>query len=215
LAGTYGSGIRAGLVLVAVSGNQSRAARPEPSAGEDKTFIAAVQDARADIANGIDQGGLRHDPLRYPLTALSNIVGLFPAFLDEIQRARAPWTEDERRAAIAHAVTRMDARLVQRMAQFNRWAIVAAALLGMAIVLGACSGGYWWGYRAAENRLAPVPAALGAALTGREAEVWLNLIQNNDIGRVGRTCAPQHGREACAFTLWTEPVPPPRAKETR
>jgi len=215
LAGTYGSCIRAGLVLVAVSGNQSRAARAEPSAGEDKTFIATIQDARADIANGIDQGGLRHDPLRHPLTALSTVIGLFPAFLEEIQRARTPWTEDERRATIAHAVTRMDARLVQRMAQFNRWAIVAAALLGMAIVLGAWSGGYWWGYRAAENRLAPVPAALTAALTGQEAEVWLNLIQNNDIDRVRRTCAGQHGREACAFTLWTEPVPPPPAKETR
>jgi hypothetical protein len=198
-----------------VSGNQSRAARAVPSAGEDRTFIEAIQDARADIANGIDQGGLRHDPLRYPLAALSTIVGLFPAFLDEIQRARAPWTEDERRTAIADAVARMDARLVQRLAQFNRWAIVIAALLGMAIVLGAWSGGYWWGYRAAENRLAPVPAALGEALTGREAAVWLTLIRNNDIDQVRRTCAAQNGREACAFTLWIEPVPPPRVKETR
>jgi hypothetical protein len=198
-----------------VSGNQSRAARAVPSAGEDRTFIEAIQDARADIANGIDQGGLRHDPLRYPLAALSTIVGLFPAFLDEIQRARAPWTEDERRTAIADAVARMDARLVQRLAQFNRWAIVIAALLGMAIVLGAWSGGYWWGYRAAENRLAPVPAALGEALTGREAAVWLTLIRNNDIDQVRRTCAAQNGREACAFTLWIEPVPPPRVKEPR
>ena len=198
-----------------MSGNQSRAARAVPSAGEDRTFIEAIQDARADIANGIDQGGLRHDPLRYPLAALSTIVGLFPAFLDEIQRARAPWTEDERRTAIADAVARMDARLVQRLAQFNRWAIVIAALLGMAIVLGAWSGGYWWGYRAAENRLAPVPAALGEALTSREAAIWLTLIQNNDIDRVRRTCTGQNGREACAFTLWTEPVSPARVKETR
>ena len=197
-----------------MKGDQSRAARAEPSAGEDRTFIEAIQDARADIATGIDLGGLQRDPLRHPLAALSTIVGLFPALLDEIQRARGPWTEDERRTAIADAVTRMDARLVQRMAHFNRWAIVAAALLGMTIVLGAWSGGYWWGYRAAEDRLAPVPAALGAALTGREAEVWLTLIQNNDIDRVRPTCAGQNGREACAFTLWTEPVPPPRARET-
>jgi hypothetical protein len=109
----------------------------------------------------------------------------------------------------------MDARLVQRMAQFNRWTIVVTTVLGMAIAGGAWGGGYWWGYRAAENRLAPVPAALGEALTGREAEVWLTLIQNNDIDRVQRTCAAQNGREACAFTLWAEAVPPPRAKETR
>jgi hypothetical protein len=198
-----------------VNGDQSRAARAEPSAGEDRTFIEAIQDARADIVNGIDQGGLRHDPLRYPLAALSTVVGLFPAFLDEIQRARAPWTEDERRTAIADAVTRMDARLVHRMAQFNRWAIVVTAVLGMAIVGGAWSGGYWLGYRAAEDRLASVPAAFGEALTCREAEAWLTLIQNNDIDRVRRNCAPQNGREACAFSLWTEPVPPPRVKETR
>ena len=198
-----------------MSGNQSRAARAVPSAREDRTFIEAIQDARADIANGIDQGGLRHDPLRYPLMALSNIVGLFPAFLEEIQRARAPWTEDDRRTAIADAVARMDARLVQRMAQFNRWAIVVTAVLGMVLVVGAWSGGYWWGYRAAENRLAPVSAALGEALTGREAAIWLTLIQNNDIDQVRRTCAAQNGREACAFTLWTEPVLPPRVKETR
>jgi hypothetical protein len=198
-----------------VSGNQSRAGRAEPSTGDDKTFVEAIRDARAEIATSLDLGGLRRDPLRHPLAALSTIVGLFPAFLDEIQRARAPWTEDERRTAIADAVTRMDARLVHRMAQFNRWAIVIAALLGMVIVGGAWSGGYWWGYHAAEDRLAPVPAALGEALTGREAAVWLTLIQNNDIDRVRRTCAGQNGREACAFSLWTEPVPPPRGKETR
>jgi hypothetical protein len=108
----------------------------------------------------------------------------------------------------------MDARLARRMAQFNRWAIVVTAALGMAIVLGAWGSGYWWGYRAAENRLAPVPATLGEALTGREAAVWLTLIQNNDIDQVRRTCAAQNGREACAFTLWTEQVPPPRVKAT-
>jgi hypothetical protein len=190
-------------------------ARAEPSAGEDRTFLEAIRNARAEIAMGIDLGGLQSDPLRHPLAALSTILGLFPALLDEIQRARGPWTEDERRTAIADAVTRMDARLVHRMAQFNRWSIVAAAVLGMAITGGAWSGGYWWGYRAAESRLAPVPVALGGALTGREAAVWLTLIQNNAIDQVRRTCTAQNGREACAFTLWTEAAPPPRVKETR
>jgi len=36
--------------------------------------------------------------------------------------------------------------------------------------------------------------------------VWVNLIRNNDIGRVNRTCNEQSGRKACAFWLWTEPV---------
>ena len=124
---------------------------------------------------------------------------------------RAPWTEDERRAAVTDAVARMDARLVHRMIQFNRWAIATALLLGAAIAGGVGAAGYCWGYRAAENRQIEVPAALGAALTARDAAVWLGLIRDNDIARVNRTCAPQNGREACSFGMWAEPMPPPRA----
>jgi hypothetical protein len=149
--------------------------------------------------------------LRYSFAALSAIVGLFPDFLARVDaavdRARAPWTEDERRAAVADAVTRMDARLAFRMIQFNRWAVGLAVLLGMALAGAAWGGGYWWGYRAAEDQLVNVPAALGAALTGRDAAVWLQLIRDNDISRVNRTCNEQNNREACAFWLWIEPVP--------
>jgi hypothetical protein len=193
-----------------VSSNRSSAEQLAPATEEDRSFIEAIREARADIANGIDRGGLRHDPLRYPLTALSTVVGLFPEFLDEIQRARAPWTQDERRAAVADAVTRMDARLLHRMTQFNRWAIAIALLLGVAIAGGVGTAGYWWGYHAAENRLIEVPAAVGLALTGRDAAVWLELIRDNDIARVNRTCAPQNGRNACSFVMWAEPMPPPR-----
>ena len=52
---------------------------------------------------------------------------------------------------MADAVARMDTRLVNRMIQFNRWAIVVALLLGMAIAGGAGAGGYWWGYRVARK----------------------------------------------------------------
>jgi len=92
---------------------------------------------------------------------------------------------------------------------------VIAALLGMAIVLGAWSGGYWWDTARPKTGWPPFRPALGEALTGREAAVWLTLIRNNDIDQVRRTCAAQNGREACAFTLWIEPVPPPRVKEPR
>jgi len=136
--------------MAAVSGDPSPADGPS-AVGEDRSFVAAIQEARADIANGIDRGGLRHDPLRYPLAALSTVVGLFPGLLDEIHRAHAPWTQDERRAAVADAVARMDARLAWRMIQFNRWAAGLALLLGMAMAGAAWGGGYWWGYHAAED----------------------------------------------------------------
>jgi hypothetical protein len=198
-----------------VSGNRSPAEQRAPAAEENKPFIEAVHEARADIAAGIERGGLRRDPLRYPLAALSTVVGLFPGFLDEIERVRAPWTQDERRAAVADAVTRMDARLVHRMIQFNRWAIAIALLLGVTIAGGVGTAGYRWGYHAAENRLIEIPSVVGLALTGRDAAVWLDLMRDNDIARVNRTCAPQDGRNACSFVMWAEPMPPPRANGMR
>ena len=197
------------------AGNRSLAAPPAPADGETKPFIEAIREARADIAAGIDRGGLRHDPLRHPLAALSTVVGLWPGFLYEIQRGRAPWTEDERRAAVTDAVARMDARLAHRMIQFNRWAIAAALLLGMVIAGGAGAGGYWWGYRAAESQVVDISAAVGVALTGRDAAAWLGLMRDNDIARVNRTCAPQNGRNACSFSMWAEPMPPPRVTGSR
>jgi hypothetical protein len=178
-------------------------------------FVETIREARAGIAAGIDQGGLRHDPLRHPLAALSAVLAVFPGFLDEIQRATAPWTEDKLQAAVADAAARVDARLVSRMIQLNRWSIGLAALLGMAVAGGAWSGGYWWGYRTAENRLINIPSALGDALTGQDAAAWLALIRNNDLGRVNRTCGEQSGRKACSFSFWIEAVPPPGARETQ
>jgi hypothetical protein len=198
-----------------VSESRSPAELSTPTAGENKPFIEAVHEARADIAAGIERGGLRRDPLRYPLAALSTVIGLFPGFLDEIERVRAPWTQDERRAAVADAVARMDVRLVYRMIQFNRWAIAIALFLGVAMASGVGTASYWWGYRAAENRLIEIPSVVGLALTGRDAAVWRNLMRDNDIARVNRTCAPQNGRNACSFVMWAEPMPPPRANGMR
>ena len=126
-----------------------------------------------------------------------------------------PGRRDVAGAAVTDAVARMDARLAHRMIQFNRWAIAAALLLGMVIAGGAGAGGYWWGYRAAESQLVDVPAAVGVALTGRDAAAWLALMRDNDIARVNRTCAPQNGRNACSFSMWVEPVPPPRVTGPR
>jgi hypothetical protein len=101
------------------------------------------------------------------------------------------------------------------MIQFNRWAIAIALLLGTAIAGGSGTAGYWWGCRAAEDRLIEVPAAVGLALSGRDATAWLDLIRDNDIARVNRTCAQQNGRNACSFVMWAEPMPQPRANSGR
>jgi len=178
-------------------------------------FAARVGAVRAELSESLSWAGLAQDPYGRVIEAQSAALEVFPEFLDEIRQVRAPWTEDDRRAAVADAVARMEHRLAGRMIGFNRWAIVLAMLLGMGIAALAGAGGYWWGYRAAGAQLVPVPAALGEALTGRDAALWLALIRNNDIGRVNRTCAMQNGRTACSFALWAEPVPPPAANSMR
>lgn len=185
------------------------------SAAAKAPFAAHVSAVRADLSESVSRAGLGMDPYGRVIEAQCAALAIFPAFLDEIRQMRAPWTQDERRAAVTDAVGRMDANVARRMIQFNRWSIVVAALLGMAIAGGAWSGGYWWGYRTAENRLINIPAALGEALTGQDAAAWLALIKNNDLGRVNRTCGEQSGRRACSFSLWIEAVPPPGARETQ
>lgn len=50
-------------------------------------FERAIAAAQADIATSIDRAGLRDDPYRYPLAALSTALGLFPHFLRHIDSA--------------------------------------------------------------------------------------------------------------------------------
>ena len=178
-------------------------------------FAARVAMVRAALLESASRAGLDRDPYGRVIEAQSAALEVFPAFLEEVQRARAPWTQDERRAAVAEAAARMDARLLHRMIQFNRWAVAAAALLGMITAGGAWSGGYWRGYRAAEDQLAGVPAALGGAMTGRDAAVWAGLIRHNDMERVKRTCGEQNGRAFCSFALWTGPAPPRPGPDAR
>jgi hypothetical protein len=172
------------------------------------SFAARVSAVRADLSESMSRAGLVRDPYGRMIEAQSAALEIFPEFLDEMRQAQAPWTDDERRAAVADAVARMDARLAFRMIQFNRWAVCLAVLLGMAMACAAWGGGYRWGYSAAEDRLITVPAAFGDALAGRDAGVWVSLIRNNDISRANRSCNEQNGRKACAFWLWTEPAPP-------
>jgi hypothetical protein len=89
--------------------------------------------------------------------------------------------------------------------------------VGMAMLIGAVAGGYWWGrtergsydegVAAAESRLANVSPDLTRELSLGEGAIWLNLIRNNDIRAATRSCGAQNGRKACDFALWTEPAP--------
>jgi hypothetical protein len=89
--------------------------------------------------------------------------------------------------------------------------------VGMAMLIGAVAGGYWWGrtergsyaegYADAESRLATVSDDLKRELSSGDAAVWVALMRNNDIRAATRSCGAQNGRKACDFALWTEPAP--------
>jgi hypothetical protein len=195
---------------------------------------AAIRHARAELERAVREGGLSQDPMRLPLGALAVTLGalekLFAttvaqfrvtsegldhrlaATLGQASQPADPKVMEQLRVAAARGASQEVLALV-RAHNWRTTLLAGAVLAGSGLIAGA--GAYWWGYRAAENRLIEIPAAIGAALTGRDAAAWLDLMRNNDIAQAHRTCAAQNGRNACSFALWTEPMPPPRADGVR
>jgi len=185
-----------------------------------------IHHARAALEQAVREGGLSRDPMRLPLGALAVTLGaietLFTATVAQF-RITSEGLDHRLAAALSQASQPADPKAMEQLRiaaargasqevlalvrTHNLRTILLAAVVLAGSVLFAGAGCYWWGYRVAEDRLVNVPAALDEALTGRDAGVWVSLIRNNDIGRVNRTCNEQSGRKACAFWLWTEPVP--------
>jgi hypothetical protein len=196
--------------------------------GEPAEVSAAIRHARGELERAVHEGGLSRDPMRLPLGALAVTLGaLEKLFTATVTQFRVTSQDlDHRLAAILGqanqpadpkmmeqlrtAAARGASQEVLALARAHNWRttlLAGAVLAGSVLIAGAAC--YWWGYRAAEARLVDVPAALGAALSGRDATVWLDLMRNNDIERVNRSCASQNGRRACSFLMWTEQMPPP------
>jgi hypothetical protein len=206
----------------------------EIDAAGPEEVSAAIRHARAELERAVREGGLSRDPMRLPLGALAVTLGaiekLFAATVAQFRitsegldrrlttalcqanQPADPKTMEQLRVAAARGASQEVLALV-RAHNWRTTLLAGAVLAGSVLIAGV--GGYWWGYRAAENRLIEVPAAVGMALTGRNAAVWLDLMRNNDIDTVNRTCAAQNGRNACSFSMWAEPMPPPRVMGTR
>ena len=214
-------GIRGGRLMDAVSPTEVDITGPEE-------VSAAIRYAQAELERAVREGGLSRDPMRLPLGALAVTLGaietLFVATVAQFrvmsdrfaygltaapgQAAQPvdPKVMEQLRTAVARGASQEVLALVRT--HTARTMLLAGAVLAGSVLIAGVAG-YWWGYRAAETRLVDVPAAIGASLTGRDAAVWLDLMRNNDIGRVNRNCANQNGRTACSFSMWTEQMPPP------
>jgi len=198
----------------------------EAGAAGPEEVSAAIRHARAELERAVREGGLSRDPMRLPLGALAVTLGAIEtvfaatvaqfrvtsegldrrltAALNRTSEPTDPKAMEQLRVAAARGASQEVLALV-RTHNLRTVLLTGAVLAGSVLIVGV--GCYWWGYRAAEDRLVNVPAALGEAMSGRDAGAWVNLIRNNDISRVNRTCNEQNGRKACAFWLWTEPVP--------
>ncbi len=194
-------------------------------------FEAAVLAAQADIQSSVEKAGLRDDPYRYPLAALSHALGLFPGFIQQVRRASEEGRSPLEAAAVARVekaaaagAARYGADLAR--AQARRTAMLAGAILAGSVLTTAAVfgfGGYWWGHSAAVAQVHETEAGLIAAFEGGPdaAAGWMTLMQLNDAKAVLAACAGDRGftdpsgRRACNAPLWVDAGKPPAPPKGR
>jgi hypothetical protein len=187
------------------------------------TFMAKVQAAQADLQHGIDRAGLRDDPFRHPMQALSGVLGLFPELVGQLTGAVDQARQPIDPVAVEQAVVRLEQAAVRgadrRAAELARSRSYRA--LGMyggvllAGVLAALGVGFVWGQATANAAVHQTEQQL--ALTFRDgpgaAAAWANLMRSNDANVMLATCTglavkTLEGRKACNMPVWLDPPSP-------
>jgi hypothetical protein len=192
------------------------------------TLETKVRAAQAELQFGIERAGLRDDPFRHPLQALSSMMGLFPDLVEDltaaIDRARQPLDPAALVRLEQAAAKGADRRAAELARAHNRRTLLLAvvAMIGTFVVAGA--GGFWWGHSAQTAAIASTEAGLSAAFRDGPAAAsgWLNLMRANDGNLVRDACTAStvktaDGRRACAIGLWVDPPtnPTPRTEPIR
>lgn len=196
-------------------------ARLPPPAND--RFETAIHDAQSDIARSVEKAGLQDDPIRYPLAALSGVVGLFPEFLREMrdvaQDGRQPLDAaalDRLEKAAAKGASRASSDLVR--AHYRRSVLLGSFAVAAAVVVSV-GGGYWWGRSAAisQFRIADTGFAAMVHENPTNATGWLAIASLNDYAKTMAACQDMptvSGRHACLAPLWRDdgnPTAPPQA----
>jgi hypothetical protein len=184
---------------------------------------AAIRTAQDALDEQVRRAALTNDPLRHYLAAMSlGLAAMHKLFVDgaltlgqQIAAATKPPLStvdvDQIGWRVVSSVMPTVEEAFRKLVRTNRW-LVAGVLVCAVVLLAAPTMVAWhlaysYGFEAAENRLASVPADLQRELSGGEAAVWLTLMRNNDIRSATRQCEVQNGRKACDFSLWTEAKP--------
>jgi hypothetical protein len=195
-------------------------------------FEDAVAEAQADIASSLERAGLRDDPYRYPLAALSTALSLFPEFLRQMDataaRARTPLDAaalERLEKAAAHGAARYAGDLART--QLRRTALISGCILAGCVLIASALTGmacYRWGKATAIAGIHETEGGLEAAFRNGPdaASGWVRLMRLNDLPRVLAVCTggraftdPATGRRACLAPLWLDDeqaAAPPRAQ---
>lgn len=187
-----------------------------PPAGDD--LALAVEAARAEIEQAIERGGLRRDPLRFVLAALSAALGVFPEAVRRFEGAAAaeraplsPKAETELLRRVEEAARRGAA--AAGPAVNRRTSVVFGIALAAAGLAGAAAG---WSAGRASVPAEVVVAERGLRMSLGAAEAWLPILRANPdprplvaAGRVARD--ERTGWRVGTVTLYLEPgEAPPR-----
>ena len=161
---------------MAVTGQPTQA-RPAPHDDLD----AAVAEAQAEIAAAVEKGGLRRDPLRFVLGALSAALGVFPQAVRRVEAAAE--------TSGSPLPPRAEAELLRRVEDAARRGAATAgpalqrrtaALVGTAVALAAAAGAaLGWSAGRASVPAEVIVAEQGLRLSLGAAQAWLPILRAN------------------------------------
>ncbi len=198
--------------------------------GPVDTFLAQVQAAQADLQHGIDRAGLRDDPFRHPMQALSSIMGLFPGLVGRLDGAINQARQPIDPAAVERAVERLeqaavrgaDRRAAELARSRNRRTLLTYGGTFAISILAAAGGGFAWGQASANAAVRQTDQQLALAYRDgpSAAATWANLMRSNDANLMLAACTglavkTLEGRRACNLPIWLEPPIPAAPSRAR
>ena len=223
----------------------SEGAKAPDLAQADDPLTRDVQKARAQLAQAIQLGGLKNDPLAPVLQAISTsldvqqqlhgaaarthrdaVTGLRQAVTEAIEGARQPVDADSLARIEKAAGKGADRHVAALVRAHNRRSVIIGSVVVATFVLGAGTGCYWWGRRDGISQFQVAEAGFSAMVDNdpSSATGWVNIVRLNDYQQLMVAChgkqgfVDQSGRRACMAALWLEPQKPatePAAKEAK
>ena len=182
----------------------------------DEGFAKAVAAAQAEIAQGVERGGLRNDAYRFPLAALGSVIGVFPEFLSKVRQAthetRLP-LDPASLVRLEEAATEGASRAAGALVRaHNRRSVIVGSIAVATLALGAFGVGYWRGHDDAITRFQLAEGGFAAMMhdSPTVASGWLALVRRNDYDTLMGACrgssgfTTPEGRHACLAPLWLD-----------